>query len=185
MASQDSDQPKIEHPGQRLSSHGRDLPVCSVDDCLNPTLSDRDYFKRNFITHVSHPESLSGTEVLVQARPRSLEDLEDGLTSRSATEPLDQIVTESVSNSEHEEEEEEEEEEKEKEKEEKEEEGEETLEDWNSKLTNMIHQMMFVSGETSEASVETTTIIEEIVHTQVTEIVSFTMSPFRNKMMKL
>jgi hypothetical protein len=44
--------------------------------------------------------------------------------------------------------------------------------EWKSVLMGMIRQMMFVSGETSEASVETTTIIEEIVHTQVTEIVS-------------
>lgn len=54
---------------------------------------------------------------------------------------------------------------------------EETAEDWVRTLISMISQMMFVSGETSEASVETTTIIEEIVHTQVTEIVSFTFSP--------
>lgn len=54
---------------------------------------------------------------------------------------------------------------------------EETAEDWVRTLMNMISQMMFVSGETSEASVETTTIIEEIVHTQVTEIVSFTSPP--------
>ncbi|KAL8816097.1 MAG: hypothetical protein Q9223_004837 [Gallowayella weberi] len=33
-----------------------------------------------------------------------------------------------------------------------------------------IQQMMFVSGETAEASPETTTIIEEIVHTQVVEM---------------
>ena len=51
-------------------------------------------------------------------------------------------------------------------------EDEEALENWSWGLTNTICQMMFVSGETSEASVETTTIIEEIVHTQVTEIVS-------------
>lgn len=31
---------------------------------------------------------------------------------------------------------------------------------------------MFVSGETAEASIETTGIIEEIVHEQVVEIVS-------------
>ena len=54
---------------------------------------------------------------------------------------------------------------------------EEIAEDWIRSLTSMISQMMFVSGETSEASVETTTIIEEIVHTQVTEIVGFTSSP--------
>ncbi|KAL9583713.1 MAG: hypothetical protein Q9203_004964 [Teloschistes exilis] len=34
----------------------------------------------------------------------------------------------------------------------------------------IIAQMMFVSGETAEASQETTTIIEEIVHTQVVEM---------------
>lgn len=34
-----------------------------------------------------------------------------------------------------------------------------------------IAQMMFVSGETAEPSQETTTIIEEIVHTQVVEMV--------------
>lgn len=53
---------------------------------------------------------------------------------------------------------------------------EEILEDWIQMLIDMIRQMMFVSGETSEASAETTTIIEEIVHTQVTEIVSLTPS---------
>lgn len=53
----------------------------------------------------------------------------------------------------------------------------ETAEDRIRTLTSMVSQMMFVSGETSEASVETTTIIEEIVHTQVTEIVGFTSSP--------
>lgn len=38
-------------------------------------------------------------------------------------------------------------------------------------LTDMIHKMMFVSGETAEPSVETTTLIEEIVRQQVIEIV--------------
>lgn len=164
MASQDLDQPKIESPSQQLSSHGRDEPVCSVDDFLNSL--DRD-LEQVFVTHEPiHPASQSGMEALVQPRSWSPDDLDDGLIPRSATEPLDPIVTGSVSNSEHVEEEE------------------ETVEDWNSKLTVMIRQMMFVSGETSEASVETTTIIEEIVHTQVTEIVSFTMLPFRNKLIK-
>lgn len=36
---------------------------------------------------------------------------------------------------------------------------------------DIIPQMMFVSGETAEPSPETTTIIEEIVHTQVIEMV--------------
>ncbi|KAL8999407.1 MAG: hypothetical protein Q9169_001721 [Polycauliona sp. 2 TL-2023] len=38
------------------------------------------------------------------------------------------------------------------------------------KYRQEIQQMMFVSGETAEASSETTTIIEEIVHTQVVEM---------------
>ena len=38
-------------------------------------------------------------------------------------------------------------------------------------LTNLIHQMMFVSDETAEPSVETTTLIEEITRQQVIEIV--------------
>ena len=33
--------------------------------------------------------------------------------------------------------------------------------------------MMFVSGETAEVPVETTSIVEEIVRSQVVEIVSF------------
>lgn len=39
-------------------------------------------------------------------------------------------------------------------------------------FTDDIRQMMFVSGETAEASTETTTLIEEIVRQQVIEIVS-------------
>ena len=39
-------------------------------------------------------------------------------------------------------------------------------------LTNTIQQMMYVSGETGEPSVETTGIIEDIVRQQVVEIVS-------------
>ncbi|KAL8822073.1 MAG: hypothetical protein Q9191_007184 [Dirinaria sp. TL-2023a] len=42
--------------------------------------------------------------------------------------------------------------------------------EWNVLLTEMITQMMFVSGETSEPSTETTTIIEEIVREQVVEM---------------
>ena len=38
-------------------------------------------------------------------------------------------------------------------------------------LTNTIHQMMFVSGETADPSPETTGMIEEIVHEQVVEMV--------------
>lgn len=45
-------------------------------------------------------------------------------------------------------------------------------EEWDYLMTNMITQMMFVSGETGEPSVETTTIIEEIVREQVVEMVS-------------
>ena len=39
-------------------------------------------------------------------------------------------------------------------------------------LTLWIKQMMFVAGETGEPSVETTSMIEEIVRQQVVEIVS-------------
>lgn len=47
-----------------------------------------------------------------------------------------------------------------------------TLGEWAPNvLTHAIRQMMFVSGETAEASVETTIMIEEIVHAQVVEMV--------------
>ena len=50
---------------------------------------------------------------------------------------------------------------------------EETLDELKSgALTDAIHQMMFVSGETAEPSIETTGMIEEIVHEQVVEMVS-------------
>lgn len=39
-------------------------------------------------------------------------------------------------------------------------------------LTDSIEQMMFVSGETGEPSAETTTLIEQIVQSQVHEMVS-------------
>jgi transcription initiation protein SPT3 len=39
-------------------------------------------------------------------------------------------------------------------------------------FTDDIYQMMFVSGETAEPSMETTTLIEEIVRQQVVEMVS-------------
>lgn len=44
-------------------------------------------------------------------------------------------------------------------------------------LTNMVRQMMFVSGETAEPSIETTTLIEDITRQQVIEIVSVALSP--------
>ena len=47
----------------------------------------------------------------------------------------------------------------------------EPMEDWRIRLTKALRQMMFVSGETAEASAETTAMIEEIVHTQVIEMV--------------
>jgi hypothetical protein len=47
----------------------------------------------------------------------------------------------------------------------------ETMEDFRIRLTDAIQQMMFVSGETAEPSVETTTLIEEIVRQQVIEMV--------------
>lgn len=39
-------------------------------------------------------------------------------------------------------------------------------------LTNLIAQMMFVSGETADVAAETTSIVEEIVRDQVQEMVS-------------
>ena len=48
-------------------------------------------------------------------------------------------------------------------------------EEWKDLMTNMIIQMMFVSGETGEPSIETTTIIEEIVREQVVEMVSLVL----------
>lgn len=48
----------------------------------------------------------------------------------------------------------------------------ETLEEWKGRVANFFRQMMFVSGETAEPSVETTTLIEEIVRQQVIEMVS-------------
>ncbi len=38
------------------------------------------------------------------------------------------------------------------------------------------HQMMFVAGETGDPSSETTTLIEQIVHEQVIEMVSLSIS---------
>ena len=44
--------------------------------------------------------------------------------------------------------------------------------EWKLLMHGMITQMMFVSGEEAEPSVQTTTIIEEIVREQVVELVS-------------
>ena len=44
--------------------------------------------------------------------------------------------------------------------------------EWRWLMHHMILQMMFVSGEEAEPSVQTTTIIEEIVREQVVELVS-------------
>lgn len=44
--------------------------------------------------------------------------------------------------------------------------------EWRMLMHGMITQMMFVSGEEAEPSVQTTTIIEEIVREQVVELVS-------------
>jgi hypothetical protein len=49
----------------------------------------------------------------------------------------------------------------------------ETKEEFATKQANFFRQMMFVSGETAEPSVETTTLIEDIVRQQVVEIVSY------------
>lgn len=45
------------------------------------------------------------------------------------------------------------------------------MEMFRATLTDLLHQMMFVSGETAEPAVDTTTLIEEIVRQQVVEIV--------------
>jgi hypothetical protein len=45
-------------------------------------------------------------------------------------------------------------------------------------LTDLIRQMMFVSGETAEPSIESTTLIEDITRQQVIEIVSLFLSFF-------
>ncbi|KAJ5664481.1 SAGA complex subunit spt3 [Penicillium longicatenatum] len=47
-----------------------------------------------------------------------------------------------------------------------------SLHDDKSTITNMIFQMMFVSGETAEPSIDTTTLIEDITRQQVLEILS-------------
>ncbi|XHG07108.1 hypothetical protein AWENTII_010268 [Aspergillus wentii] len=48
----------------------------------------------------------------------------------------------------------------------------ETLQMFRITLTHLLHQMMFVSGETAEPSIETTSLIEEIVRQQVIEILT-------------
>lgn len=57
--------------------------------------------------------------------------------------------------------------------EEKTEEPSETMQQFKSRLTYWLQQMMFVSGETAEPSAETTWMIEEIVRDQVIEMVRF------------
>lgn len=54
----------------------------------------------------------------------------------------------------------------------------ETWEDWKHRLTEILQQMMFVSGETAEPSVDTTGMIEEIVRQQVIEMVREHAVPF-------
>lgn len=49
--------------------------------------------------------------------------------------------------------------------------GKESLYRFRARLTWLLEQMMYVSGETAEASVETTGIIEDIVRQQVIELV--------------
>lgn len=43
---------------------------------------------------------------------------------------------------------------------------------WSDRLTNVARKMMYVSGETAEPSIETTSMIEDIVRQQVIELVS-------------
>ena len=54
----------------------------------------------------------------------------------------------------------------------------ETPEEFRERLTCVLEQMMFVSGETAEASPETTGMIEEIVRAQVIEMVSACVHEF-------
>lgn len=54
----------------------------------------------------------------------------------------------------------------------------ETFDQWKERLTEVIIQMMFVSGETVEASAETTGMIEEIVRQQVIEMVGQVSQPY-------
>jgi hypothetical protein len=54
----------------------------------------------------------------------------------------------------------------------------ETPEEFKERLINLIGQMMFVSGETAEASAETTGMIEEIVRAQVIEMASARLPGF-------
>ena len=48
-----------------------------------------------------------------------------------------------------------------------------------------LQQMMFVAGETGEPSSETTTLIEQIVHEQVIEMVSFSILCARKTKIKV
>ena len=56
---------------------------------------------------------------------------------------------------------------------------EETAEEFKLRLTHLLGQMMFVSGETAEPGPETTWMIEEIVREQVIEMVRASSSDLR------
>lgn len=56
----------------------------------------------------------------------------------------------------------------------------ETLEQFKTRFTNVLRQMMYVSGETAEPPVETTSIIEDIVRQQVIELVRTPRVPQTN-----
>jgi hypothetical protein len=53
----------------------------------------------------------------------------------------------------------------------------EVLQEYREYLTDVMQKMMFVSGETAEASAETTWLIEEIVREQVVHMVSLQPRP--------
>lgn len=156
MASEDCAQPEIEPSVQDLRSHERVQPEWLDSDFSDLHMPDGAFLDQ-YLVPASWllPENHSGFEPIVEPGSGSFDDIGDKLLGQPATEPFDQGVTSSSSDSVH---------------------VEDTLENWALTLMGMIRQMMFVSGETSEASVETTTIIEEIVHTQVTEIVSLAAS---------
>lgn len=154
MASQASDELATTPTGQGLHSHERfrfQVTTGVPSDRINVDELDGDALRQCVLApEFNLPEDQSEPEPLVQFRRRPCDDIDGGLLAQPRG-PLSLLGTGSSSFFTH---------------------HDQSLEEWNLMLTDMIRQMMFVSGETSEASVETTTIIEEIVHTQVTEIVS-------------
>jgi hypothetical protein len=165
MASHGSDTLAIPPLGQGLHSHERDWSDSTEipSDWVNLDVPDDDVLHQYFLAQeFVHLDDQSEPKPLVQLRLRPRGDLDGGRLGQPR-EPLSLPGIGPSSYFKH---------------------NEQTLKEWNFMLMDWIRQMMFVSGETSEASVETTTIIEEIVHTQVTEIVSSTVPPGTSKSRK-